>query len=451
MISIVNGNKIYKKLAIGLFSFSLILTGCASTPPNKQPVEEPKMAVSKVNDKDYTLEEVVILSRHNVRAPLSTKGSDLYKMTTHQWIDWSSEASELSMRGGSLENEMGQYFRKYVQEKGLLQENDQPDHDAVRIYANSMQRTIATAQYFSSGLLPLADLNVEYHNEVGTMDPVFNPQLTFVSDAFQKQALKEIGKMGGKEGLNGIEKNLKSNYQLLADVLNLKDSDFAKENDYSSFPLDDLELNFELNKEPSLTGSLKKATSAADALVLQYYEESDAKKAAFGNELSITDWEKISKIKDVYGDVLFTAPTVAKTIANPLLKEMASELNHSGRKFTFLCGHDSNIGSVLSALDVKNYELPNAIEKKTPIGSKVVLEKWKNKEGQEFVSLKLVYLSVDQLRKLQIIDLDNPPMVYDLSLNGLTKNKDGMYTLSDVQNRFNESIQSYDAIVAKYQ
>lgn len=446
---VIRKNKFLKNLAVGMFSLSLLLTGC-STPSKDVESDTSSPSVSEVQDGDYELEEVVVLSRHNVRAPLSTKGSDLYKMTTHEWIDWSSEASELSMRGGSLENEMGQYFRKYIQDKGLIQENDQPSSDAVRIYANSMQRTIATAQYFSSGLLPLADLKVEYHNEIGTMDPVFNPQLTFVSDSFKEQALQEIGEMGGKDGLDGIEKNLEDNYKLLADVLDLKDSEYAKENDYESFPLDDLELKFELNKEPALSGSLKKATSAADALVLQYYEGQDAKKAAFGKDLSQEDWGKISKIKDVYGDVLFTAPTVAKTIANPLLKEIKSELSNSNRKFSFLCGHDSNIGSVLAALDVETNELPNAIEKKTPIGSKVVMEKWKNNEGKEFVTLKMVYLSVDQLRNLQVIDLENPPMVYDLSLKGLSKNDDGMYKLEDVMQRFDDSISSYDTIVETY-
>lgn len=435
----------FKQVAVGSLSLSLLLTGCSTTQPAKETTAEEPIA-STVNAKDYQLEEMVVLSRHNVRAPLSTKGSDLYNMTPHEWIDWSSEASELSMRGGNLETEMGQYFRKYLNDQKLLEENEQPSQDQVRIYANSMQRTIATAQYFSSGLLPLADLKVEYHNEIGTMDPTFNPQLTFVTESFKEQALKEIGKFGGKKGLDGIEENLKANYKTLEDVLDLKDSDYAKENDYKEFPTDDLEIQLEVNKEPALNGSLKKATSAADALVLQYYEESDAKKAAFGKDLSMEDWEKISHIKDVYGDVLFTAPSVAKNVANPLLKEIKSELENTNRKFTFLCGHDSNIGSVLAALNVDSYELPNAIEKKTPIGSKIVMEKWKDDQGKEFVTFKLVYLSVDQLRNLQVLDLNNPPMVYDLSFEGMDKNEDGMYSYEDVIDHLNQSIKAYDTL-----
>ena len=76
------------------------------------------------------------------------------------------------------------------------------------------------------------------------------------------------------------------------------------------------------------------------------------------------EWEQVAKVKDVYGDVLFTAPSVAVNVAHPLLAEMNKELKTDGRKFTFLCGHDSNIASVLAALDVEEYELPNSIEKR---------------------------------------------------------------------------------------
>ena len=50
---------------------------------------------------EYTLEEVVVLSRHNIRAPLSTQGSALDIATPHEWTKWSSNASELSLRGGT--------------------------------------------------------------------------------------------------------------------------------------------------------------------------------------------------------------------------------------------------------------------------------------------------------------------------------------------------------------
>lgn len=394
----------------------------------------------------YALEQMVVLSRHNIRSPLSGNGSALASLTPYTWFDWTSDPSDLSLRGGTLETMMGQFFRKWLASEGLMSENEIPAEGQVRFYANSMQRTIATAQYFSSGFLPAANVEVEHHMEIGTMDPVFTPQLTFMNDAYRAKALAEISAMGGEAGLQGIGQGLAPDYQLLAEVLDLKDSAKAKDEGFTQFATDDLAIVLEENKEPGLTGSLKPALQASDALVLQYYEDSDPVHAAFGHRLTEAQWEQIAHIKDVYTDVLFTAPSVAAVAAHPLLQEMQQELSRQDRQFAFLCGHDSNVASVLSALQAEPYELPQAIEKKTPIGVKLVIEKWLGQDGQEYASLSLVYQSVDQLRNRTELSLEQPPMLYHLSLQGLEKNADGLYQLSEVQQRFTDAISEYDTI-----
>lgn len=401
---------------------------------------------SEAFKQQYRLTEVVVLSRHNIRSPLSTNGSALGRLTPHQWTQWSSAASELTLRGGVLETMMGQYFRKWLVDEGLFKENATPSADDVNFYANSMQRTIATAQYFSSGFMPLANIHVNHRFSASTMDPVFCPKLTKVSDAFQTEAMKEIAAMGGKKGLKGIGEKLKANYAVTAKVLDLKDSPACKSGETCDFKDDDTQIIFRLNDEPQMKGSLKLANSASDAFILQYYEEPDARKAAFGHDITADDWEKIAQIKDVYGDVLFTAPIVAVNVAHPLLMYISDELHAKNRKFTFLCGHDSNIASVDAALGVEDYSLPNSIEKKTPIGSKVVFEKWTDKSGKQFVAINLVYQSTSQLRGLTMLDLGNPPMIYPLKLRGLTANADGLYSFDDVAQRFTEAINTYDNI-----
>ena len=41
----------------------------------------------------------------------------------------------------------------------------------MRFYANAKQRTIATAQYFSSGYLPVANIDIYTNQEYDKMDP----------------------------------------------------------------------------------------------------------------------------------------------------------------------------------------------------------------------------------------------------------------------------------------
>ena len=394
----------------------------------------------------YKLKEVVILSRHNIRSPLSTNGSALSKMTPHEWTNWSSASSELTLRGGVLETEMGQFFRKWTIETGLFKDNYVPTIDEVNVYANSMQRCIATAQYFSGGFMPVANLRVNHRYVPSKMDPIFFPRLTKSTEAFRTEAMKQINAMGGKEGLVGINKSLKESYDLIAKVLDMKQSEYYKKGEIKDFVNNDTQITLELNQEPGMKGSLKNANSASDAFILQFYEEPDALKAAFGHKLSIEDWTKIAKVKDVYGDVLFTAPIVAVNVAHPLLQYMYDELNDKDRKFTFLCGHDSNIASVDAALGVEEYSLPNSIEKKTPIGSKLVLEKWVDAAGKAYIAVNLVYQSTDQLKQMSLLDMQHTPQIFSLKLKGFNQNTDGLYTFDDVNARFLQAIRAYDDI-----
>ena len=313
-----------------------------------------------------------------------------------------------------------------------------------------MQRCIATAQYFTSGFMPVGGIEVNHRYVPSKMDPLFNPQLTKVSPKFVEIAMEQIAQQGGKKGIRGLSEQLKPDYDLIIDVLDVDQSPMANESDPKLKALDnyDTEFVFEQFKEPGLKAgsALKTLNGASDAFILQYYEEPDTLKAAFGHKLTRADWERLAHIKDVYQDALFTAPIVAVNVARPLIQYMYDELRSPDRRFTFLVGHDSNLSSVATALGVEPYELPQAIEKKTPIGSKIVVEKFEGADGKTYADINIVYPSLDQLRNLQLIDLDNPPVIYPLSLEGLTRNADGLYLLSDVEARFEQALRAYDAI-----
>lgn len=394
----------------------------------------------------YILKEAVVLSRHNIRAPLSTKGSLLEKVTTHPWFEWTAGASELTTRGGALENQFGLYFRKWLVDAGLFKENANPTTNEVNVYANSMQRCIATANYFKTALFPVGDVKVNHRFVPSKMDPVFFPRLTKTSKSFKAQALKEIAAMGGKKGIVGINEDLKECYEITAKVLDLKNSPACKQDNLCAFDNYNTQIILEKGDEPRMKGSLKDANTCSDALILQYYEEPDAKKAAFGHNITLTDWTKIARIKDVYGNVLFASPTVAVNVAHPLLVYLYDELSDKDRKLSFLCGHDSNIASVTAALEVEPYDLPNSIEKKTPIGCKLVFEKFEGKDGQMYCDINLTYQSTDQLRNIAMLGLNNPPQIFPISLKGLQKNADGLYLLNDVKARFMKAIRAYDKI-----
>ena len=240
------------------------------------------------------------------------------------------------------------------------------------------------------------------------------------------------------------------NFELLSDVIDLEESEAYQSGEVTAFSMDDLDLVLDLNKEPGMTGSLKTACSISDALVLQYYEEADAGAAAFGHELTLDQWGEISEIKDLYNDVLFATPLLAYNVEHPILQEIRKELTTEGREFSFLCGHDSNIAGILSCLHVSEYSLPDTIESTTPIGVKIVFSRWRAPDGKEVMSVDLVHSSTEQLRSLSLMDLENPPCIVPLQLEGLEVNEDGLYDAEDVLERLDEAIGEYDRIMEKY-
>ena len=144
--------------------------------------------------------------------------------------------------------------------------------------------------------------------------------------------------------------------------------------------------------------------------------------------------------------MLFTAPSVAVNVAHPLLMELESELTAQGRQFSFLCGHDSNVASVLAALGVEDYALLESVSQETPIGCKLVFACWTGPDGGDYAEVSLVYQTVDQLRGCRMLDLNNPPQKVKLSFAGLNANADGLYRLEDLLARFDEAICAYDVM-----
>ena len=83
------------------------LLAAVSCSPRLQPAAGTEQTASFMARPDgfrerYALEEMVVMSRHNIRSPLSGPGSVLSRITPHEWFPWTSSPGELSLRGGAL-------------------------------------------------------------------------------------------------------------------------------------------------------------------------------------------------------------------------------------------------------------------------------------------------------------------------------------------------------------
>ena len=398
----------------------------------------------------YALEQVVVLSRHNLRAPLSSNGSVPDELTPHSWISWSAGSSELTLLGGIEETSMGQYFRKWLDQEGLIPENSVPEEGEVRFNARDKQRCRATARYFAAGMLPLADIQVEHPGDTEGTEDFMQPVLHFYSDEYAADATAQVAALGGESGFEGLADRTRDVIRLIMGTVDMQDSEIYQSGKYGDLLADGFGYKMEADREPDLTGAIKPAYQVADALLLQYYEEPDAVKAAFGHELTDEDWAEIGAFMTTCLEMKHGAPLVAANIANPLLLELKSELQNEGRKFSFFCAHDCTVLGTLSALGAEDFALPESIETKTPIGVKLVFERRRDHEGQVWYRVSMIYRSTEQIRSGEMLTPDNPPLRYDLKFEDVETNADGLISEADLFGLFDRSVGKLDEIEAAY-
>nr|ELR5114226.1 bifunctional glucose-1-phosphatase/inositol phosphatase [Providencia stuartii] len=382
------------------------------------------------NAENMQLEQVLLLSRHNLRTPIVNTGI-LTEVTDKKWPAWDAQSGYLTTKGGALEVYMGHYFREWIDQNKLVSDELCPtDNEDLFVYTNSLQRTIATAQFFTAGAFPGCAVKIHHQPEIGKMDPVFNPIITNDSPEFKQKALAAMA-----EHLKGLD--LKPGYDELDTVLNIKDSQKCKADKLCELSSQDNSFIIEADKEPGVVGSLKIANSAVDAIDLQYYEGFPADQVAWGLVNSVDKWKKLNMLKNGYQETLFTPKLIAKNVAHPLLnyinKGFTSASKGETAKFIMLVGHDSNIASLLSAMDFKPYQLAEQYEH-TPIGGKLVFQRWHDKsDKKDYVKVEYVYQTADQLRNNSYLSLETPPKHVTLEMKNCPIDKNGYCSWEDFQ------------------
>ncbi|MFA1660015.1 bifunctional glucose-1-phosphatase/inositol phosphatase [Klebsiella quasipneumoniae] len=383
----------------------------------------------------YQLQQVLIMSRHNLRAPLANNGSVLEQSTAKAWPQWDVPGGQLTTKGGVLEVYMGHYMREWLAQQKLVTSGECPPENAVYAYANSLQRTVATAQFFITGAFPGCGIAVHHQPQMGTMDPTFNPVITDDSPAFREKALQAMEKE--RQGLQ-----LTESYKLLETMIDYRNSPSCKEKQVCSLSEGKDTFSAGYQQEPGVSGSLKVGNSLVDAFTLQYYEGFPKDQVAWGEITSDKQWQVLSKLKNGYQDSLFTSVAVAQNVAKPLVNYIDNALVGEGAskaKVTLLVGHDSNIASLLTALDFKPYQLPGQYER-TPIGGKLLFQRWHDSgSNRDLMKIEYVYQSTEQLRNADPLTLQTPPQRVTLALNGCPVDDQGFCPLETFKKVINEA------------
>ncbi|HDS1677742.1 bifunctional glucose-1-phosphatase/inositol phosphatase [Stenotrophomonas maltophilia] len=348
------------------------------------------------------LEQVVLLSRHNLRAPVVASGA-LANATAETWPRWDVAAGELTTKGGVLEVYMGRYMGQWLRQAQLLPVSDCPQPADFHAHANSLQRTQATAQFFVAGAFPGCHVTVEQRMPLGTMDPLFNPVIHRDDAAFRERA-----QLAMQQAL--ARSQLAPALSVVEAITRYPQSAACEGNGDCRLTLAGTRFSADAGKEPRVFGSLALASGLVDALLMEHYQGSGIPREGWGRLNTEAQWQALAQIRNGYQDILFGPPEVARDVAGPLLERVGALLEDpASPKVNLLVGHDSNIGSVLAALGITDYTLPGQYEK-TPIGGLLQFERWRDRHsGAERIRLAYVYPTSAQLRDAQPLTEAQPP------------------------------------------
>ncbi|HYQ24324.1 bifunctional glucose-1-phosphatase/inositol phosphatase [Stenotrophomonas sp.] len=358
---------------------------------------------------DDHLEQVVLLSRHNLRAPLVSSGT-LAEATPHAWAQWDVSAGELTTKGGVLEVYMGRYLGQWLRAQHVLPIGC-PQAGDFHALANSLQRTQATAQFFIAGAFPGCHVTVEQRRPLGTMDPLFDPVIHRDDAGFQRRAVHAMQKAESKARLG-------PDLQVVEGVVEHAASPACTERRNCTLRAGDTQFRAQAGKEPAASGSLALANGMVDALLMEDYQNADGTAAGWGRLHDDAQWQALARVRNGYQDILFGTPEVARDVAAPLLSHIGALFDDpQSPKVSLLVGHDSNIGSVLAAIGVSAYTLPGQLEK-TPIGGLLQFERWRGQRGEARYRLAYIYPTRDQLRDALPLTDAQPPRRVELTLPG---------------------------------
>jgi len=348
------------------------------------------------------LEQVVLLSRHNLRAPVVASGA-LANATPETWPRWEVAPGELTTKGGVLEVYMGRYIAQWLRQAQLLPVSGCPQEDDFHAYANSLQRTQATAQFFVAGAFPGCHVAVEQRMPLGSMDPLFDPVIRRDDAAFRTRALESM-----QRALAAVD--LAPALSVVEEITRYPQSTACKGHSDCHLALADTTFSTEPGKEPRASGSLALASGLVDALLMEHYQGSGIPREGWGRLTTEAQWQALAQIRNRYQDILFGTPEVARDVAAPLLTRVNALFDDpASPKVTLLVGHDSNIGSVLAALGISDYSLPGQYEK-TPIGGLLQFERWRDRHsGVERIRLAYIYPTTAQLRDALPLANAQPP------------------------------------------
>ena len=366
------------------------------------------------------LKFVVIVSRHGVRSPTG-RSDQLNSYARQPWPVWSAPPGYLTEHGAKLMTLFGQYDRELFAAEGLLAADGCADAHAIRIVADSDQRTRETGNALAAGLAPGCQVSVTARPE-GTPDPLFHPLEAGVGKPDKQLATAALA---GRIGANPkqLVEAYRPQLEALESVLTSDGSnqDCQKSKSPAVQSLFDVPVSIAPgngNHPVEFSSPLSLAATMAEDMLLEYTEGMEACNVGWGRVNRAT-LSELMQLHEVHEDLGQRTQYVARAQASNLLQRVFDSLKQAGGqkaaksltaandKLLILVGHDTNIANIAGALGIS--WVIDGRRDDTPPGGALEFELWKDSAGQYSVRLFYTAQTLDQMRDAAPLSPANPP------------------------------------------
>lgn len=321
-----------------------------------------------------TVESVVVFSRHGVRSPTQKK-KELKTFSPNPWPEWNVPRGCLTERGFVLVRDTW----KQNAENPLFRHTGCPGETDIQVIADTDERTQSTAKALLEGLYPGCSIPIEVSGKEHS--PLYSPLKAEVCAIENPAALAEKITRRAEPIPSRFSKEL----SILSDIAG---TSFAGADTGSASA-------YKVN----LKGRLRDASSLIEIFALEWGEWPNR----------IPGWGRADK--DVMATLMplrvavFSAlnrdEEVASYKGSALAEKIISSLE-SGRKYTFIVGHDTNLAN-LGALFKLNWQLPERAVNENTAGGYLTFVKTK-RNGSENIRVFYSALSPEQMHAEQVTE-----------------------------------------------
>lgn len=367
----------------------------------------PASHAAPVDISRYTLEKVVMLSRHGVRPQTDT--ASLEEATGQKWPEWNVPDGFLTGHGYAGMLTQGAYQLAEWRSRGLSvgAGTTCPDSEKVWLWAAPNQRTKATGAALLDGMFPGCGMIT--HVSANKFDPLFDTIEMGIAKPDEQLVYQQV-----RERTGSPERAEKNHVKEVADLRRAVCNDDAKSCEFL-----DEKWAVKINEKgkAKLSGPVSKGSSIGETIRLQYSENLPLSQVAFGHAKNAQEVSNLLALHAEKYNLVSNTPEYASHGGSLLMRQIVGALsdNERGSKsaelkspLVIFVGHDSNISQIQTMLGF-NWALPIYPRNDIPPGGSLIMERYVDKQtGEKMVHLTFSARTLDQWRQLSPLNEHNP-------------------------------------------